>query len=116
MADLDEIKNIAVDFLDDYEKLVTAKDLYVLEKEEILGIGIMVRNRIMENCISIGVFTRETKRGLGVGRSIVMHLKDIACEWGMIPVAGCWYYNTESRLTLENAGFITKLKLLHVIL
>ncbi len=117
MVDLDEIQNLAGDFLDNYGAVIAKKELYVLEKEkEILGIGIVVRNKIMENCISIGVFTKESKRKLGVGRSIILHLKDIVYELGMTPVAGCWYYNAESRLALESAGYITKSKLLRVIL
>lgn len=117
MADLDEIQSFAEDFLDNYEDVIEKKALYVLEKEnEILGIGIVVRNKIMEKCVSIGVLTKESKRKLGVGRSIILHLKRIAFELGVTPVAGCWYYNVESRLTLESAGYITKSKLLHVIL
>ncbi|HSG46159.1 MAG TPA: hypothetical protein VLA72_23705 [Anaerolineales bacterium] len=117
MEDLGEIQTIAGDFLDDYEAGISTSKLYVLEKEkEILGIGIVVRNKIMENCISIGVLTKENKRKLGVGRSIILHLKDIVYEMDMTPVAGCAYYNTESRLTLESAGYITKSKLLRVIL
>ena len=117
MEDLDEIQDFAVDFLDNYEKVIETKELYVLEKEkEILGIGIVVRNKIMKNCISIGVLTKESKRKLGVGRSIILHLKSIAFELGLTPVAGSWYQNTESRFTLESAGYITKSKLLRVML
>ena len=117
MADLDEIQGFAEDFLDTYEDVIEKKELYVLEKEkEMLGIGIVVRNKIMENCISIGVLTKKSKRKLGVGRSIILHLKSIAYEMGLTPVAGCWYYNAESRLTLESAGYITKSKLLRVVL
>ena len=102
---------------EDYEDVIEKKELYVLEKEkEMLGIGIVVRNKIMENCISIGVLTKASKRKLGVGRSIILHLKRIAFELGLTPVAGCWYYNAESRLTLESAGYITKSKLLRVVL
>ena len=116
MADLDEIKGLALDFLENYEEVIETNELYVLEIEkEILGIGIVVRNKIMKNCISIGVLTKESKRKLGVGRSIIIHLKRIAYEDGLTPVAGCWYYNTESRITLESAGYITKSKLLRVI-
>ncbi len=117
LEDLDEIQECAGDFLEDYEMIIDAKELYVLEKEEeILGIGIIVRNKIMKNCMSIGVFTKENRRKLGVGRSIILHLTDIVYDLGMTPVAGCWYYNTSSRLTLESAGYITKSKLLRVIL
>ena len=117
MEDLNEIQGLAKDFLDNYEDVIQTQELYVLEKDnEILGIGVVVRNKIMENCISIGVLTKESKRKLGVGRSIILHLKSIAYELGLTPVAGCWYYNAESRLTLESAGCITKSKLLRVIL
>lgn len=117
IADLDEIQRIAEDFIDDYAALIASKDLYVLEVgKEILGIGILVKNKIMENCISIGVLAKENSRGLGVGRSIILHLKEIVYALGMTPVAGCWYYNIASRRTLESAGFVTKSKLLHVIL
>ncbi|MCB9149210.1 MAG: hypothetical protein H6641_10670 [Caldilineaceae bacterium] len=117
MADLDEIRGFAEDFLDNYEDVIGKKELYVLEKEnEILGIGIVVRNKIMDNCVSIGVLTKASMRKLGVGRSIILHLKRIAFELGLTPVAGCWYYNAESRVTLESAGYITKSKLLRVIL
>ena len=116
MTDLEEIQELAADFLDNYESVIQTKELYVLEKDkEILGIGIVVKNKIMENCISLGVLTKESKRKLGVGRSIILHLKSIAYEMGLTPVAGCWYYNTESRLTLESAGYITKSKLLRII-
>lgn len=116
LADLDEIQGFAEDFLDNYEDVIEKKALYVLEKEkELLGIGIVVRNKIMENCMSIGVLTKASKRKLGVGRSIILHLKRIVYEMGLTPVAGCWYYNAESRLTLESAGYITKSKLLRVI-
>lgn len=117
MEDLDEIKGFAEDFLDNYEEVIETKELYVLEKDnELLGIGIVVSNKIMDNCISIGVLTRESKRKLGVGRSIILHLKSIVYEAGLTPVAGSWYQNTESRFTLESAGYITKSKLLRVML
>lgn len=117
MADLDEIQKIAGDFLEDYAAKITAKELYVLEKdEEILGIGVLEINRIMDNCMGPGMLTKESQRGRGVGRSITLHLKAIVYDMGMTPVPGCWYYNTNSRKTLESAGYISKSKLLHVIL
>jgi hypothetical protein len=117
MADLAEIQKIAGDFLDDYGAKITAKELYVLEKEdEILGIGVLEKNRIMNNCIGTGMLTKESQRGRGVGRSMILHLKTIVYDMSMAPVPGCWYYNTNSRKTLESAGYITKSKLLRVIL
>jgi hypothetical protein len=117
MADLEEIEEIAGDFLEDYAAKITAEKLFVLKKEdEILGIGILVKNRIMDNCLETGMLTKESQRGRGIGRSIILHLKEIVYDMGMTPVPGCWYYNTGSRKTLESAGYITKSKLPHVIL
>jgi len=117
MVDLDEIEKIAGDFLEDYAAKITAKELFVLEKaDEILGIGVLEKNRIMDNCIGTGMLTKESQRGRGVGRSIILHLKAIVYDMEMTPVPGCWYYNTNSRKTLESAGYITKSKLLRVIL
>jgi hypothetical protein len=117
MADLAEISEIAGDFLEDYAAKTIAGELYVLEKEgEILGIGVLEKNRIMDNCIGTGMLTKENQRRRGVGRSIILHLKAIVYDMGMIPVPGCWYYNTNSRKTLESAGYITKSKLLRVVL
>ena len=116
MSDLQEIQEIAEDFLDNYAEKIKAKELYVLEKDlEILGIGVLERNKIMDNCIGTGMLTKESQRGRGVGRSIILHLKEIVHEMGMTPVPGCWYYNINSRKTLESAGYITKSKLLHII-
>jgi hypothetical protein len=117
LADLAEIEQIAGDFLEDYAAKIKAEELFVLEKdEELLGIGVLEKNRIMENCMGTGMLTKESQRGRGVGRSIILHLKAMVYEMGMTPVPGCWYYNTNSRKTLESAGYITKSKLLRVIL
>ena len=82
---------------------------------EILGIGVLEHNKIMNNCIGTGMLTKESQRERGIGRSIILHLKEIVYEMGMTPVPGCWYYNINSRKTLESAGYITKSKLLHII-
>lgn len=117
MVDLDEIQKIAEDFLEDYAAKITERRLYIIEKnDEILGIGVLEANRIMDNCIGTGMLTKESQRGRGVGRSIILHLKSIVYDMGMIPVPGCWYYNTNSRKTLESAGYISKSKLLRVTL
>ena len=66
----------------------------------------------MRNCKGTGMFSKEDKRRNGVGRSIIIHLKSICHEMGVTPVPGCWYYNINSKKTLESAGYISKSKLL----
>ncbi|GAB4114986.1 MAG: hypothetical protein Fur005_23330 [Roseiflexaceae bacterium] len=68
----------------------------------------------MERCVGTGMLAKASRRGQGIGRSIILHLKAIVQEQGLIPVPGCWYYNTNSRRTLESAGYITRSKLLRI--
>ena len=114
--DLDAITAMAEVFLEEYEEMIDAGQLYVLEDgEDLLGLGVTVDNRIMPDCVGTGMFAREDRRGEGIGRSILLHLKEMVYEQGKTPVPGCWYYNTASRRTLESAGYITVSKLLRIV-
>lgn len=111
--DLQAIEQLAGDFLDRYEERIRNNQIYLLEENhEIIGLGVLVENKIMRNCIGTGMFTKESRRGEGIGRSIILHLKAITHEAGKTPVPGCWVYNTNSKKTLESAGYISKSKLL----
>ncbi len=76
--------------------------------------GIIVDNVIMNGCKGTGMFTNPKYRQQGVGRSIILHLKEICNEKGIIPLPGCWYYNHESKKTLESAGYISRTRLLRI--
>jgi hypothetical protein len=78
----------------------------------LLGLGVVVENKIMRNCIGTGMLTREDRRGAGRGRSIILPLRASAHELGKTPVPDGWYYNTPSRMTLESAEDINAPKLL----
>lgn len=81
MDDLYEIKEITGDFTDNHEERIKAGKLYVLrENSEFLGLGIIEDNVIMKNYKGMGMFTNEKQRQNGVGRSIILHLKDICHE------------------------------------
>lgn len=111
--DLDAVKELAGDFLDKYEERIKDGQIYLLESDGVLlGLGVTIDNLIMRDCIGTGMFTNENRRGEGVGRSIILHLKDIVHERGKTPVPGCWYYNRNSKKTLESAGYVSKSKLL----
>jgi GNAT superfamily N-acetyltransferase len=111
--DLREIELLARDFLDKNDERIRNNQIYVLEENNsIIGLGVLVENKIMRNCAGTGMFTKESLRRKGIGRSIIIHLKTIAHELGKTPVPGCRYYNTNSRKTLESAGYASKSKLL----
>lgn len=115
LEDLPDIVSVTGDFVDRHEERIGRGELYVLrENGEFLGMGITTNNRIMENCMGTGMFVHEKHRHKGVGRSIILHLKDICYAAGKDPLPGCWYYNYNSKRTLESAGYITKTRLLCV--
>ena len=117
IEDLKEIEKSSGDFIQDLEKRINQNEIFVLKEDGLLlGIGVLVENKIMKDCIGTNMFTIESMRGKGIGRSIILHLKDIVYGMGKTPVPGCWYYNTQSRKTLESAGYITKSKLLRICL
>lgn len=115
LEDLEEIVEVTRDFIDKHEERIKARQLYILrEGSEFLGLGIIVNNRIMKNCACTGMFTNEKHRQKGIGRSIIMHLKDICREKGARPMAGCWYYNHNSKRTLESTGYASTTRLLRI--
>jgi GNAT superfamily N-acetyltransferase len=84
---------------------IEAKTIFILEDESnLLGCGIVEKGRICLDCVSIGMFVNRDFRGKGCARTILLHLKEWAYNNGLRPVAGCWYYNTLSRKSLESAG------------
>lgn len=56
--------------------------------------------------VSIGMFVNPNYRKKGIAKTILINLKKWAYENDLRPVAGCWYYNTLSRKSLEAAGMI----------
>lgn len=89
---------------------------FVMRKDGVfLGQGFFRESlRFMENTACIGMSVHPDHRQKGVGRSIIMHLTDICKEKGLTPICGCWYYNHNSKKTLESAGFVSSTRLLKV--
>lgn len=81
----------------------------------VLGYGQIIPCELRAEFWDIGMIVLEQHRQKGAGRSLIMHLADICRENGHIPVAGCWYYNHNSKRTLESGGMYTKTRLLHVM-
>lgn len=89
--------------------------LYVLKDRDIvLGFGLLEAGEIVKDTYSLGIYTMAEHRQKGVGRSIMMHLKDICYEKGLKPITGCNWYNKKSKATLESAGFVSKTRLFKI--
>jgi GNAT superfamily N-acetyltransferase len=112
-SDLDVIKATHDDFLEDPEEILALGQLHVgFLNQELAAIGIIEKSRLFRQHASIGMFTRETHRHKGIGTSTILYLKEACRNEGIVPIAGCWYYNHLSKKTLEAAGMYTATRLL----
>jgi len=96
------------------ERIAQGKYYVMRENGVYLGQGNFHKHTIIANAVSIGMAVHPDFRRKGVGRSIIMHLADICHENELMPYCGCWYYNHNSKATLESAGFVTQTRLLKV--
>lgn len=113
-SDCDGIREMSGDFFHEpgagynsLEERIDAGTIFVLmENEKIMGGGILERSQLFKGTVSIGMYTSKHFRKRGVARKILLNLKNQAYEQNLRPVAGCWYYNTLSRKSLEASGMI----------
>ena len=88
---------------------------YVMRKNGVfLGQGFLNMQTLIPHTASIGMSVHPDFRQRGVGRSIIIHLANICRENGVTPCCGCWYYNPNSKSTLESAGFTAQTRLLNI--
>jgi GNAT superfamily N-acetyltransferase len=113
-SDCQRIRKAAGDFFDEpsgghfsLEERIDQGTIFVFEDHgDLLGCGIVEKGQLCADCISIGMFVSHEHRRKGVARTILLNLKEKAAQEGLRAVAGCWYYNTLSRRSLESAGMI----------
>jgi GNAT superfamily N-acetyltransferase len=112
MNDVKRIRQVSGKFFDEpscgftsLEERIKADTIFVLEdKKSLLGCGIVEKGVFYPDCVSIGMFVNRKYRGKGCATTILLKLKEWAYQHDLKPVAGCWYYNTLSRKSLEAAG------------
>ncbi|MBB3112857.1 GNAT superfamily N-acetyltransferase [Paenibacillus phyllosphaerae] len=113
--DLPAIQHVCGDFLDNYARWIETGELLVYYRnEELLGIGLAESSRLFTGLASIGMFTNEAYRNQGVGKAMIVRLRDWCRKRDIRPIGGCWYYNEASKRTLESGGMVTRTRLLHV--
>lgn len=107
--DISLIMSETGDFFDKIEQRVMDNTIFMLTsgEGELYGCGIIEYGKYFSDCASIGMITCKQHRNKGVGQLIIWHLKEFCYSKKIKPVAGCWYYNTISRKTLEKSGMIS---------
>jgi predicted acetyltransferase len=111
-----EILKLEHDFLkheiENIKNLVN-EELYIVKYENnVIGFGVIEYNSIVDIYASIGMIVREEYRQKGYGTNILNGLKKISKSKGRKPISGCWYYNHNSKKTMESAGAYSKTRLL----
>lgn len=102
-------------FFDDIVKQVSNQEIFIMYlKDQVVSFGIIEKSKLYENIASIGMFTVSEHRQKGIGRNTLLKLKKICYESDLIPIAGCWYYNHNSKKTLQRAGLFSQSRLLVV--
>ena len=113
--DMPLILQVSGDFFDSLEAKIDRGEIFIFKDGEILlGAGIVEHGRVLKGYTSIGMFVNEQYRQKGIGRTIITKLKQWCYEKGLTPICGCWYYNYNSKKTLESAGMVTKTRLLNI--
>jgi len=111
--DIKFIKDKSGDFLDELEMRIKNNEIYLgYLNEKIISIGIIEKSLFYKDIASIGMFTLSEYRVSGIGRNTILQLKKLCYKNNYIPVAGCWYYNHNSKKTLESAGMYSTSRLL----
>lgn len=87
--------------------------LYIVESDEdVVGFGVVQYGRVVSDIASIGMFVRESYRCKGYAGNILKSLKELVSSQGHRAFSGCWYYNHNSKKSMESAGAYTKTRLL----
>ena len=113
--DMETLK-LCYDFLkseiENIDKLID-EEIYIARHENnVIGFGIIEYQKIVDIYASIGMIVREEYRQKGYGANILNGLKNTVKSKGKIPISGCWYYNHNSKKTMESAGAYSKTRLL----
>lgn len=112
-SDAELIIDVSQDFFDRLQERIEDGEIYVFMNEnDLLGVGIIEKSILQRGYASVGMFVNEEFRQQGIGRTIIHHLKEWCYQNQLKPICGCWYYNINSKLTLESAGMVTKTRLL----
>lgn len=102
--------DLAPDFFDEEtrDNLKSHQDFFnvfsVEHNGEWVGFGVVEYGRVVKSIASIGMFVREDKRQMGYAANILQHLKSKVTSEGFVARSGCWYYNHNSKKSMESAG------------
>lgn len=84
------------------------------ETGELVGFGVVEYGRVAVAAASIGMYVCEQLRLQGYAGTILQRLKALMAAQGLEARSGCWYYNHNSKKSMEVAGAYSKTRLLKI--
>lgn len=88
-------------------------EVYVVKEDgKDIGFGVVEYGRVIRNMASIGMYVHEDKRQMGYAANILKSLQRMVESKGYSPRSGCWYYNHNSKKSMERAGAYAQSRLL----
>ncbi|MFD3163736.1 GNAT family N-acetyltransferase [Herpetosiphon sp. NSE202] len=114
-ADIGLITEHASDLFDQIPQRVAWQQLFCFSiNDEIIGFGIIEPSSIYHQVASIGMHINLAYRQQGYGTRLIQALIRHCQNQQIQPIAGCWYYNHNSKKTLERAGMASATRLLRI--
>lgn len=113
-----ELFALTTDFFDDgsIQKVLDGVEhfkIYLVEEQEnLVGFGVVEYSQIVHSIGSIGMYVLEDKRQQGYAACILKNLQLIVESKGRKVHSGCWYYNHNSKKSMESAGAYSKTRLI----
>lgn len=102
-------------FDDKLEKQIEMKEVYIgFDSDNVAAFGILERSKIIPKIASIGMYTNKKYRNRGVGKTTLYSMVQECEKEGIEPISGCWYFNHNSKKTLESIGFVGTTRYLKV--
>jgi len=115
LSDVEIIVKHSGEFFDKLDESISRGHIYLARQgDNLVGFGILEPGILLKGYVSIGMYTVEDLRQRGYGTNILLLLKDIVYGKQLVPIAGCWYYNHNSKRTLENTGMYSETILLRI--
>ena len=111
-ADEALIRQHSDDFFEPLAPALARGDLFLgYQTDELVAIGVAERSQLAPDHASIGMFVLADRRRQGHGTATIQALIAHCRATGLTPIAGCYYYNHNSKKTLEKAGMYSKTRL-----
>lgn len=103
------------DYARDFDIDFARENLWILTDHETkLGYGTFSPNPIQPEYSDIGAWVDPSRRNQDLGKTIILHLKEICYDRNLIPTCGCDSDNLSSKRMLEKAGFFASGRMLKI--